>query len=172
MTGHTDSQLQDPERETVGTVRQIAVPPDARALSTLSQIDYEDAFLVQTGPGQDRTGEQWARAMLEGAPLITRTALLSGWSSLGLRLSSPLSDECVLGWEVRQSTPEFVLLGAGSRLGIAGELLFVAQERTLLFCTFVKHDNAVARAAWVAIEPVHVQVVARVLERGARSASA
>jgi hypothetical protein len=38
-----------------GTVRQVALPPAARALSTLSHIDYEDAFLVEIGPAQDRT---------------------------------------------------------------------------------------------------------------------
>jgi hypothetical protein len=40
-------------------------PLAARALSTLCHVDYEDAFLVETGPAQDRTGEQWARAILE-----------------------------------------------------------------------------------------------------------
>jgi hypothetical protein len=39
-------------------VRRVAMPPAARTLSTLSQIDYEDAFLVDIGPSQDRTGEQ------------------------------------------------------------------------------------------------------------------
>ena len=42
---------------------QIAVPPAARALSTLRRIDYEDAFFVAAGPGQERSGEQWARAI-------------------------------------------------------------------------------------------------------------
>jgi len=65
---------------TPGGVRHVAMPPAARRLSTLSQVDYEDAFLVETGPAQDRTGEQWARAILEDAPIITRSALLLGWS--------------------------------------------------------------------------------------------
>jgi hypothetical protein len=56
-----------------GSVRQVAVPPAARALSTLSHVEYEDAFLIETGPAQDRTGEQWARAILEGAPILTRS---------------------------------------------------------------------------------------------------
>src|SRR4030095_3201144 len=40
---------------TPGRVRQVAVPPAARTLSTLSYVDYEDAFLVETGPAQHRT---------------------------------------------------------------------------------------------------------------------
>src|SRR5271166_5469101 len=105
-------------------VRQVAMPPAARRLSTLSHIDYEDAFLLETGQAQHRTGEQWARAILEDSPIITRSALLLGWASLGLRLSSTRSDRYVLGWEVRHSTPGFALLAAGSRLGLPAELLF------------------------------------------------
>jgi len=71
-----------------GRVRQVAVAPAARTLSTLSQVDYEDAFLVETGLAQERTAEEWARVVLEGAPAGMRRGLLSGWLALGLRLSS------------------------------------------------------------------------------------
>ena len=98
FTAGTDSHPNDP---TPGTVRPVAVPPAARTLGTLPHIDYEDAFLVETGPAQDRTGEQWARAILEDAPIIMRRALRWGWFALGLRLGSTRSDRFVLGWEVR-----------------------------------------------------------------------
>jgi hypothetical protein len=52
---------------TPGRVRQVAVPPAARTLSTLSYVDYEDAFLVETGPAQHRTGEQWAHHIAESS---------------------------------------------------------------------------------------------------------
>ena len=54
---------QPPER-----VREVALPPAARALSTFGRIDYHDAFLVQAGRDHDRTAGQWARVMLEEAP--------------------------------------------------------------------------------------------------------
>ena len=92
MTAGTDSHPDDPHVEALGTVRQVTPPPAARALSTLCHVDYEDAFLVGTGPAQDRTGEQWARAILEDAPMSTRNALSRGWSALGLRLGSTQSD--------------------------------------------------------------------------------
>jgi hypothetical protein len=95
-------------------VRQVAVPVAARARSTLSRIDYEDAFLVETGPARGWTGEQWARASLEDLPLLARRELSWGWLALGLKHSWTRSDRYVLGWEVRQSTPEFALLGAGA----------------------------------------------------------
>ena len=117
MTADTESHPNDPHVEALGRVRQVTLPPAARALSTLSHVDYEDAFLVETGPAQDRTGEQWARAILEDAPMSTRNALSRGWSALGLRPGSTQSDRLVLGWEVRRTTPDVALLGASGRLG-------------------------------------------------------
>jgi hypothetical protein len=141
----------------------VALPPAARALSTLSRIDYEDAFVIDTGPAQDRTGEQWARAILEDAPIAVRGALVSGWSALGLRLGSPRSDRFVLGWEVRRSGPDFALLGARSPFGLSAELLVKRRRRTVLFATLLHQENRVARAVWAAVRPLHVQVVRFVL---------
>jgi hypothetical protein len=97
VTASTDSHSNDPHVAAPGRVRQVTLPPAARSLSTLSRVDYEDAFLVETGPAHDRTGEQWARAILEYAPMSTRNALSRGWSALGLRLGSTQSDRFVLG---------------------------------------------------------------------------
>jgi hypothetical protein len=150
----------------MSTVRQVALPPDARALSTLSRLDYEDAFVVETGRvAQERTGEQWARAMLQDAPMLMRGALPPGWFALGLRLGSPWDERLVLGWEVRRSSPDFALFGARSRLGFLAELLFKRQQDTLLFATFVQEQNAFARALWAGIGPGHRKVVRYLLER-------
>jgi hypothetical protein len=146
-------------------VRQVEVPPEARALSTLAHIDYADTFLVDVGATEERSGEQWARAVLEDASVTTRGQLLSGWSAIGLKLSPGRSDDFVLGWELRRSTPEFALLGADSRIGMRGELLFQRRQEALLFATFVQQDNPVARMVWAGVEPVHVPVVRRVLEQ-------
>ena len=69
-------------------VREVAFPPSARALTALSRVDYTDAFVRATRRAGDRTGEQWARAMLEDAPAATRRALRRGWFLLGVRLGS------------------------------------------------------------------------------------
>ena len=148
-------------------VRQVAVQPAARRLSTLERIDYEDAFVVETGPTRGRTAEEWARAILEDAPAAVRTALCGGWSALGLRIGWSRSDRVVLGWEVRRSNPDSVLLAAGSRLGLAAELLLKRRQRTLLFATFVRHENAIARALWPGVIPLHQQVVRHVLGQAA-----
>jgi Protein of unknown function (DUF2867) len=155
---------------TSGTVRQVSARPDARALSTLSRVDYEDAFVVDVGTPQVRTGEQWARAIVEGAPSSVRARLWMGWSALGLKLASPRSDGHVLGWEVRRSTADVALLGAGSRIGMHAELLVKREPQALLFATFVQKQTPLARAVWAAIEPLHRRVVPRVL-RGASLAN-
>jgi hypothetical protein len=147
-------------------VRQVEVPAAARGRSTLGQIDYEDAFLVDTGAADDRTAEEWARAMLEDAPAVVRKTLVTGWSSLGLQIGSARSERLVLGWEIRRNAPDHVLLGARSRVGLPAELLFERGDRTLLFATFVRQENAAARAAWAGVIPLHHQVVRRLLEAG------
>jgi hypothetical protein len=165
--------LRDLEREwragaAPDTVCQIAVPPSARALSTLARVDYQDAFVVRTGAPRDRTAEQWARAVLEDAPVSMRSRLLAGWSALGLKLSASRSDRFVLGWRIRDSAPDFVLLGADSRVGMPAELLFKRRPDGLLFATFVQHGNPIARALWTGTERLHPSIVRQLL-RGAAS---
>ena len=144
------------------------MPPAAQELCTLPRVDYEDAFLVAISWAQDRIAEQWARAILEDAPIIVQSALLRGWSALGLKLGSTRSDRFVLGWEVRRSTPDFVLLGAGSRIGMPAQLLLKRQQDALLFATFVQQENSIARAVWAGVELVHRPVVRYVLEQAGR----
>jgi hypothetical protein len=141
-----------------GTVRrQVSVPSSARAFSTLSHMSYADAFLLDTGPTHDRTGEQWARAILEGAPAPTRAAAISAWSALGLRLGSARSDQHVLGWELRRSAADFALLAASSPIGLLAQVLFKRGRETLLLATFVELKNPGARALWAGVAPAHRQ---------------
>jgi hypothetical protein len=149
-------------------VRQVDVPPSLRSLSTLTRIDYADTFLVDVGRLGERTAEEFARETFEGAPLAIRTQLLSGWSSIGLKIGAGPSDRPVLGWQVRQNTPEFILLGADSRIGMPGELLFKKNGDTLLFATFLHHGNLAARALWAVVEPAHVRIVRNILDRATR----
>jgi hypothetical protein len=168
MTGDTQIDQLRRIRLSLGRVHRVEVPTAARALCTLPSVDYEDAFLVETGPVQDRTAEQWARTVLEDAPAMMRIALRRGWSTIGLQFGPNGSDRFVLGWEVRHSTPDFVLLGASSRQGLQAELLFKRQQRKLLFTTFVQHENQAARAMWASVEPVHRPIVRFILEQASR----
>jgi hypothetical protein len=144
--------------------RQIEVPADARALTTLPRVDYEDAFLLETDAAQERTGEGWARAMLEDAPADTRRALRWTWFALGLKLGSTRDERLVLGWEVPRSTPDLALLAADSRLGLRGEVLVERKPRALLAATFVQLRNPIARAVWAQVVSGHRQALKSLLE--------
>ncbi|WP_326546545.1 hypothetical protein QGN32_23495 [Mycolicibacterium sp. ND9-15] len=149
-------------------VRQVASATAPRTPTTLGRIDYVDAFEVDVARSHDRGAEQWMRAILEGAPLPARMQLLSAWSAIGLKLRFPGADSSILGWDVRASDDDFVLLGAHSRIGMPGELLLRRQEHRLLFATFVRHDRPIARALWATIEASHVKTVRSLLERVCR----
>jgi len=145
----------------MSAVRQVAVTPALLGLSTLDRVDYADAFRVELEEVRGRTAEQWARAVLEDAPLAVRGQLVSGWSSLGLKIGAGRSG--VLGWSVRSATPDVALLGADSRIGMPGELLFRRERGGLLFATFVRHGNPLAGALWARVERTHVATVRRLL---------
>jgi hypothetical protein len=147
----------------------VRLPADARALSTLSRIDYTDAFRLDAGV--DRPAEQWARAMLNDAPLAVRARLVAGWLALGLNLRGPWSARRVLGWKVEHRDPDVVLLVAESWLGLRGQLLFASEPDGLLFATFVQQNNPLARSLWVAITEHHQQVVQSLLVHAARRGS-
>lgn len=165
MTVGAGSHPGDRHAELPGRVRATALPGGARELSTLARINYEDAYLVDTALAEGRTAEQWAREILEGAPVSTRHALARGWSGLGLRLGPVHSDRHVLGWEIRHSAPDVVLLGACGRFGLSGELFFQRSPRSLLYATVVQLENPVARGLWAAIASRHRRVVQDLLER-------
>ena len=105
---------------------------------------------------------------MEDAPASVRMRLLSAWSAIGLKVGLAGSDRSVVGWEIRASEPDFVLLGAESRIGMPGELLLRRDEHQLLFATFVRQDNWIARALWASVEPAHVRTVRSLLEQASR----
>ena len=115
----------------------------ALARSTLSRVDYADAFLMRVPDVGRWPAEHWARLVLSEAPAAVRTRLVAGWTALGLKLSR--SARSILGWTVRSSDADDVLLGADSRTGMPAQLLFERTDDAVLFCTFVTHDNALAR---------------------------
>jgi len=155
------------ERRWQRAARQVTVPPELEALSALPRVDYSDAFVVDTGAHPDWTAERWASAMLEEAPAVMRSRLLAGWSALGLKVGGG-AGPTVLGWRRRKSTDDVVVLGADSRIGMPGELLFALRPEGLLFATFIHHRTPATRAMWAAVERTHVRIVLGLLDRAAR----
>jgi hypothetical protein len=152
-------------RPTTRTVTQISLPQHARVLSTLSRIDYEDAFAVTAGV--QRTAREWVRVVLQDPPPSVRRQLWLRWTALGLRLGPPWSSDRVLGWKVKHGDSASVLLAADSWLGFRGQLLFRSEPHGLLFATLVQHSNPAVRALWAAITPRHQRVVRSLLTHAA-----
>jgi hypothetical protein len=158
------------QREAAGAVREVALPATARVLTTLARVDYTDAFLLETPQAQDRTGEEWARAILEDAPAATRRRLRRGWFVLGVRLGSTQDDRLVLGWEVRRSTQDFAVLAARSLIGMEAEVLCKREQEALVVATFMHLKNPAARAVWAAISPHHRKVLRHLIRQASQRA--
>jgi hypothetical protein len=153
-----------------GEVREVALPPEALALSTLSRLDYTDSFRIELPRTGKLSGEEWARAILEDAPPATRTMLRRGWFALGVRLGSPDDERLVLGWPVRRSSSEFALLGTSSRIGMEAEVLLKRERDALLVATLMQLKNPIARAVWMWFSPQHRRVVRHLLREAGRRA--
>ncbi|GAA2786581.1 hypothetical protein [Saccharopolyspora taberi] len=157
--------MPDPTSRPHGTAREIAVPQDMRTLSALSRIDYENAIRVEFDGAGDRTAQQWFRAILEGAPAELREALVSGWSSvLGLRLGPLDSDRHVLGWPIRHSTPDEVVLSTSSDDGLHGELVVQRTPDAVLTGSFIRLDTAAVRRKWNEVLYQHTPAMCQLLD--------
>lgn len=143
-----------------------------RALTTLAMIDYDNAVVERIDLDAGRTAEQWARAILEDAPAATRADLTTAWTRLGLQLGPDGADGYVLGWHVRDSAPDYVLLGADSRRGLRAELLVRIRAIALTFASFIQLGNDDARARWATVEEMHPKLMRRLLEEAVARKSA
>ncbi|MDX6699325.1 MAG: hypothetical protein QOE65_2722 [Solirubrobacteraceae bacterium] len=157
---------------TGGRVEQVPMPPEARALATLDRIDYTDAFRAESAHADALTGEEWARAFLEGAPARLRRDLVWGWRAIGLRLGSTGDPDRVLGWEIRRRGPDHALLAARSWLGVSAEVLAKRDEGEVLVASFVRWHHPLGRLLCAAIAPHHRRVVAHLLGRATSLRSA
>ena len=151
-------------------VRQVELPPEARALTALSRVDYTDCFILETDRVRERTGEEWARALLEEAPATTKDTLRRGWRALRVRLGSIEDDRLVLGWLVRSSSPDFALLAVRSAFGLEAELLVKREREGVLAATLMKFNNPLIRGFWAGFSFQHRRVVRHLLVHAGRRA--
>ena len=148
-----------------GRVRALDLPAELRAQCTLTDVAYEDAFVLAR-PGHRLAATEWARAVLEQAPFAVRARLVAAWLSFGLGLGAPWSRRTVLGWPIAEQSADHVLLSAPGRVGMSGQLLFACRPDELWAATFVQLDSAIARTVWAVVEPRHRRVVPALM-RGA-----
>jgi hypothetical protein len=153
-------------------VDEASLPDWIRNGTHLRRIDYYDCHVVRgTGSTGRLSAEDWARTVLEAAPVQLRRTLPSGWFILGLRHGSVHAPEHVLGWPIRDCTDGYIVLAATSRIGMPAELVFARQDQDWLLATLVEHDNPIVAALWRGTTRLHRSVVRSLLGSAASRVS-
>ena len=144
-------------------VSRVAPQPDLWPESTaIADADYADAFVLTPMPSGDRSAEGWMRRALEGAPMPLRWFVRFGWRFvLGFRSSRSGN---ILGWPIRASADEFVLMEQQSGL-LEAALLLRTQPSGLRWETRVRYKAKTSVAVWVVVGLLHRRIVAHVLGR-------
>jgi hypothetical protein len=145
------------------TVRTIDVPADVAELAGLDEADYREAFAFATDAVRDP--EEWARVILEGAPLRKRAVMLGAWTALGIRLARLGSDGQVLGWRIRQSDATAVVLGVRAAVGLTARIVIRPDTGQVVHAMLVRYDRDLARPIWTRMAPGHHRFVGELLDR-------
>ena len=135
--------------------------------------DYADAFEVRVRERDRRSAEQWARAALEQAPLPVRwTARTAQRDLLRMQLAPRSAPGHIVGWRIRTSRPDVIVLEAQSPL-LRGAIVARRVEPTrLVVSTYIFYSRPrSARAVWAVVAPVHRKVVRYLLGRVASDAA-
>jgi len=129
--------------------------------------DYTDFFEAEPLPTQNRSPEQWARAVFEGAPWPARWFLVVGWRyGLGLRFGPRSSPKHILGWAIVDRSADTITVQARSWL-LTSQLVFYATDTHVSQSTFVRYDRRIAAAIWPPVSLLHRQIVPRLVRRAA-----
>jgi hypothetical protein len=134
------------------------------------RYDYADAFEVRVRKSDSRSGEQFARYALEGAPWPVRwTVLIAQRQLLRLRLGPRPSPDHIFGWKILTSHLALIHVEAVSPLLGRGVLVLRRTDATRVVCTtYVFYTRpALSRVAWEIAGPLHRWVAGYLLERAA-----
>ncbi len=131
------------------------------------QYDYDDSFAAPHAAADERTPEQWARAVFEQAPRPVRWFLLIGFRyGLGLKFGPWSSPEHVLGWAIIDRSPDSVTIESRSWF-LTSRLVFRAETTRVTQSTYVRYDRRIAAIIWPPVSVLHRQIVPRILRHAA-----
>jgi|RhiMethySRZTD1v2_1073278.scaffolds.fasta_scaffold1326485_2 uncharacterized protein DUF2867 len=152
----------------VNRVRRVEAPERTRMLKDIPDADYTCAFEITRPATDQRTAEQWSRAVFEGPPMPVRAFLTAGWRLvLGLRLGPRPAAGHVLGWRIRSAHPDLLMLEQASPLITAHNVAQVDDTR-VVWTTFVGYRNLFGRVLWALALPFHISTIPRLLRYAAR----
>ncbi|MFE3445105.1 hypothetical protein ACFXNW_18910 [Nocardia sp. NPDC059180] len=141
------------------------IPADIRALSTITDPDYIDLFVLRTDAASAGTPQQWARAALDDVAGLAGQFI---WRVLlGLRLSSRRSPTHIAGWPIAGSGENWVVLEAHSWM-LTGNLIIRVDDTQVWLATMIRYDRWLAEPLWNTLAAKH-RSVAPALLRDARA---
>ena len=147
-------------------VRRIDAVHDSRDVD--GPLDYMDAVTVGIADRDDRSPEQWFRAVFEGAPLLVRCVLIVGWrTALLLRLGPRRSPAHILGWRIRSSDDATIRLHTESVLLTALLVLRLSDNRVVVTSN-VAYKTSLARPVWTMVKPIHRLMLPYLVGRAAK----
>jgi hypothetical protein len=151
-------------------VWQRDVPEPVRSLGGLANPDYMDLFTATTNEASEKTAEDWARAVLEGAPYYIRLGVFGvAWRfPLGLRLGPRRSPDYIIGWKIAARGEDWVRIEAASWM-MTASLVFKADEERLSWASFVRYDRRLAALVWPPGSIVHRKVGLALMRRALRA---
>lgn len=132
--------------------------------------NYDDSFSAPRAAADERTPEQWARAVFEDGPRAVRSFLVNGFRyGLGLRFDPRPSPEHVLGWAIIDRSPNSLTIEARSWC-LTSRLVFRTEATRVTQSTYVRYDRRIAAIIWPPVSVLHRQIVPRILRHAATRA--
>ena len=152
--------------------RQVDVPDDIAALSTLPRVDYADAFVVDTGAHPDWTADTMGQGGARGG--VPRRRGPGCWPAGRRSAEAPMpTDRSVLGWDVRRTGRGHRAARQGLADRDARRAAVRATPRGLLLRDVRPPPHAGdARRCGRRCERTHVRTVLALLERACRDTAA
>ncbi|HEY1828248.1 MAG TPA: hypothetical protein VGF87_09510 [Acidimicrobiales bacterium] len=126
--------------------RTIERPEPMQALDTFETPDYTDAYEISIVAVEQRTAEQWVRAIFEDAPRWLVRFMMFGWR-FGLLIRLTPAPEKVLGWDIVDATDKWIVLESRSPF-LATHLITAVGDTTVIQSTSVRYDRRGAAVGW------------------------
>lgn len=152
---------------TAGAGRVHRTSPTTGSSAVPQEHDFACAYEVAVSADDDRSSEQWARAVWEGAPRPLQWLMLVGWRVvLGFRLGPRHSPDHILGWRIVDHHREETVCALNSRF-LNAHNVFRRVDRRFVWSTFVSYRRPPARLIWPPVSLLHRALVRIALRRAA-----
>ncbi|GAA1085603.1 hypothetical protein [Nocardiopsis composta] len=129
------------------------VPEEIRALSTVTDPDYADFFVLMAGGAAHGTPEEWTRAAFEETFASPGARFLLG-RVLGLSLQPPGAPGCVGGWRIAGRGDGWLRIEAEGR-SMSVHIVVRTEEDRVSAATIIGYRRWWAARVWPPLSARH-----------------